>query len=302
MNDRLPLTLLSYALAPFLLLACTGEPAASGADAGSASRADTATATDARAASDDHAGLQAAVAGAWRSPEDIARDTYRHPLETLAFFGLQPDQTVIEITPGAGWYAQILAPYLHEDGNYVAAVVDPAVLPEGGGRDYQQRAKDQLEATFAAAPAQFDRANMVAYDPSAPVLGSPGTADVVLTFRNVHNWRKSGQAPGMFEGFYTVLKPGGTLGVVEHRAAADVADDDGSGYVGQAQVIALAEAAGFTFEEASEINANPRDTRDHPNGVWTLPPSNSVSEGDDGAKYQAIGESDRMTLRFRKPG
>ena len=301
MNHRPSLSLLACALAPFLLLACAGEPAAGPAAATDATRADSATETEARGAADDTAALQAAVAGNWRVKEDIARDAHRHPLETLAFFGLQPDQTVIEITPGAGWYAQILAPYLHADGNYVAAIVDPAAAAEGPGRDYQQRTKDQLEALFAAAPAQFDRANVVTYDPAAPVFGSPGTADVVLTFRNVHNWRKSGQAPGMFEGFFNVLKPGGTLGVVEHRAAADVADDDGTGYVGQAQVIAMAKGAGFELDEESELNANPRDTRDHPNGVWTLPPGNNIGDAD-GAKFQAIGESDRMTLRFRKPG
>lgn len=297
--------------APFaflLLAACSNPPSgaeirppAAKADAGAA---EPAPASAARSAEDEqaamHAGLSAAVAGSWRSAEDLARDEYRHPLETLAFFGLKPDQTVIEITPGAGWYAQILAPYLHEDGNYVAAVVDPAAMPEGPGRDYQQRSKDQLEATFAAAPAQFERANMITYDPAAPVFGSPGTADLVLTFRNVHNWRKSGQAAGMFEGFYNVLKPGGILGVVEHRAAADVPDSDTSGYVGQAQVIVMAEAAGFSLEQTGEMNANPRDTRDHPNGVWTLPPGNNIGDAD-GARYQAIGESDRMTLRFRKP-
>lgn len=299
MSHRPSLALLGCALAPCLLLACTGTPSV--ANTNHADPVVSAAGSDAAAATNDHAALQTAIAGAWRSPEDVARDPSRHPLETLEFFGLQPAQTVIEITPGAGWYAQILAPYLHEDGNYVAAVVDPAALAEGPGRDYQQRSKDQLEATFAAAPAQFDRANMIAYDPAAPVFGSPGTADLVLTFRNVHNWRKSGQAPGMFEGFYNVLKPGGTLGVVEHRAAADVADDDASGYVGPDQVIAMAEAAGFTLDRASEINANPRDTRDHPNGVWTLPPGNKHDDSDD-AKYQAIGESDRMTLRFHKPG
>ncbi len=299
MNHRPTLALLSCALAPFLLLACTSEPGAPNAD--TASRAAASTESDARTASNDHIALRGAVTGAWRSAEDSARDAHRHPLETLKFFGLEAGQTVVEITPGSGWYAQILAPYLHEDGNYVAAVVDPSAMPEGPGRDYQQRSKDQLEATFAAAPAQFDRANMVTYDPVAPMFGNPGTADVVLTFRNVHNWRKSGQAPGMFEGFYKVLKPGGTLGVVEHRAAADVTDDDATGYVGQDQVVAMAEAAGFKLDEASEINANASDTRDHPNGVWTLPPSNDIGD-EDGAKYQAIGESDRMTLRFRKPG
>jgi len=244
--------------------------------------------------------ITAAVSGDWRSEGNRARDPFRHPLQTLAFFGVQPGDTVIEITPGGGWYAEILAPLLREDGRYIAAVVNPETLPPGGGRDYQQRARDGLERSFAAAPAQFGRASIVAYDPAAPVLGAPGSADRVLTFRNVHNWRMAGQAEGMFRAFFAVLKPGGHLGVVEHRAKTDVADDDRSGYVGQAQVIALAEAAGFRLDEASEINANPLDSKDHPNGVWMLPPNNR-HEAADADKYRAIGESDRMTLRFVKP-
>lgn len=301
MTHRPSLALLSCALAPFVLLACSGEPSVSTSDAETTSRAASAAEADTHTSDNGHAALEGIVQGDWRSDEDTARDIHRHPQETLEFFGVQPAQTVVEITPGAGWYAQILAPYLHQDGDYIAAVIDPTALPEGSGRDYQQRSKDQLEATFAATPTQFERANMVAFDPAAPVFGSPGTADLVLTFRNVHNWRTSGQAPGMFEAFYKVLKPGGTLGVVEHRAAEDVADDDGSGYVGQDQMIAMVEAAGFTFDQASDVNANARDTRDHPNGVWTLPPSNSHDDSD-AAKYEAIGESDRMTLRFHKPG
>jgi predicted methyltransferase len=244
--------------------------------------------------------LQAAVSGDWRSAANTARDAYRHPQQTLEFFGLQPQQTVVEITPGGGWYAEILAPFLRGQGHYVAAVVDPMALPAGGGRDYQQRARDGLEKKFAGAPALFDKATVLAYDPAAPVLGKPGSADVVLTFRNVHNWRAAGQAEGMFGAFFAVLKPGGTLGVVEHRAKADVPADDKSGYVGQAQVIAMAEAAGFKLQDSSEVNANPRDTKDHPNGVWTLPPSNN-HDAADADKYKAIGESDRMTLRFVKP-
>jgi len=244
--------------------------------------------------------LQAAVANSARTPANVARDEYRHPAQTLAFFGVQPQQTVIEITPGGGWYSEILAPYLRENGQYVAAVVDPTALPAGGGRDYQQRSRDGLAKKFAEAPAQFDRATEVAYDPAAPVLGKPASADVVLTFRNVHNWRANGQAEGLFRAFFDVLKPGGVLGVVEHRAKADVPADDTSGYVGQAQVIAMAEAAGFKLDASSEVNANPRDTKDHPKGVWMLPPSNS-HDAADAAKYKAIGESDRMTLRFIKP-
>jgi predicted methyltransferase len=246
------------------------------------------------------ASLQAAVDGNWRTPANVLRDEYRHPAQTLAFFGLKPDQTVVEITPGGGWYAEILAPYLRDGGKYIAAVVDPQALPAGGGRDYQQRSRDGLAKKFAESPAQFDRATEVAYDPAAPVLGAPGSADLVLTFRNVHNWRSNNQAEGLFRAFFDVLKPGGTLGVVEHRAKADVPADDKSGYVGQAQVIAMAEAAGFRLDASSEVNANPRDTKDHPKGVWTLPPSNS-HDAADAAKYKAIGESDRMTLRFIKP-
>jgi len=246
------------------------------------------------------AALQQAVAGDWRGAENTARDRYRHPAETLAFFGVKPDQTVIEITPGGGWYAEILAPLLRDKGHYIAAVVDPMAVKEGGSRDYQQKSKSGLEAKFAAAPAQFDRARVVAYDPAAPVFGAPGSADVVLTFRNVHNWRSAGQAEGMFRGFFAVLKPGGVLGVAEHRANGDVGDDDKSGYVGEQQVIAMAEAAGFKLDAKSEVNANPKDTKDYPGGVWTLPPTNK-HDAEDNAKYRAIGESDRMTLRFVKP-
>ena len=245
------------------------------------------------------ASLQAAVNGDWRSPANTARDPARHPAQTLAFFGISPSQTVIEITPGGGWYAEILAPYLQAKGRYVAAVVDPASVAETA-REYPQRARTSLEKKFADAPAQFGKASIVGYDPQAPVFGAANSADLVLTFRNVHNWRGSGQVDGMFKGFFQVLKPGGVLGVVEHRAKTDVPADDKSGYVGQAQVIALAEAAGFKLDASSEVNANPRDTKDHPNGVWTLPPVGRHDEADK-AKYQAIGESDRMTLRFVKP-
>src|SRR5690606_12976155 len=165
---------------------------------------------------------------------------------------------------------------------------------------YAARSKEGLEALFAAHPAQFGDARVVAYDPAAPVFGPAASADAVLTFRNVHNWRSDGVAEAMFRGFFEVLKPGAVLGVVEHRAAGDVADDDRTGYVGQDQVVALATAAGFRLDAASEVNANPRDTRDHPNGVWTLPPGNN-HDAEDRQMYEAIGESDRMTLRFIKP-
>jgi len=245
------------------------------------------------------AAVQAAVDGEGRTPDNVKRDAYRHPAQTLSFFGVEPGKTVVEITPGGGWYSEILAPLLRDKGTYVAAVVDPMAVAEGKARDYQQRGRDGLEKKFAGTPALYDKAKIVGYDPKAPKFGPDNSADVVLTFRNVHNWRSANQAEGMFKGFYSVLKPGGVLGVVEHRAKADVPADDKSGYVGQAQVIAMAEAAGFKLAGSSEINANPRDTKDHPNGVWTLPPVNNHDAADD-AKYKAIGESDRMTLRFVK--
>lgn len=262
------------------------------------SAAKTKTAAGAMSATDATA-FETVLKGNWRSPENVARDEYRHPAETLSFFGVKPTQTVVEITPGGGWYSEILVPYVRDKGQYVAAVVDPMAVAEGKGRDYQQRSKTRLEEKFAASPAQYGKAEVVAYSPAAPVFGAPASADVVLTFRNVHNWRSAKQAEGMFKGFYEALKPGGVLGVVEHRAAKDVPEDDKTGYVSEAQVIALAEAAGFKLDAKSEINANPRDTKDHPNGVWTLPPSNN-HDAADAAKYKAIGESDRMTLRFVK--
>ena len=253
------------------------------------------------AASARTAALDAAVAGSWRTPANVARDGFRHPKETLGFFGVDANDTVVEITPGGGWYTEILAPYLRDDGRYVAAIVDPMASDAGRQRDYQSKARTDFEAKLAGAPAQYDRVTLVAYAPKAPVFGAAGSADVVLTFRNVHNWRMGGQAEGMFKGFFAVLKPGGTLGVVEHRAKADVPADDKSGYVGQAQVIAMAQAAGFLLDGQSEVNANPKDTKNHPNGVWMLPPVNR-HDAADAAKFKAIGESDRMTLRFRKPG
>lgn len=244
--------------------------------------------------------VQKAVQDSHRDPANVKRDAYRHPAQTLSFFGVAPGKTVIEITPGSGWYSEILAPLLRGKGSYVAAVVDPMAVPEGRGRDYQQRSREGLEKKFAGNAAVYDKATLVAYNPTAPVFGAANSADVVLTFRNVHNWRSANQAEGMFKGFYSVLKPGGVLGVVEHRAKADVPADDKTGYVGQKEVIAMAEAAGFKLAGSSEINANPRDTKDYPNGVWTLPPTNQHDAADE-AKYQAIGESDRMTLRFIKP-
>ncbi len=246
--------------------------------------------------------LNAAITGDWRDATNVARDRYRHPAETLAFFGVRPGDTVVEITPGGGWYTEILAPYLHADGRYVAALVDPMALKPGSGRDYQQRARNTCDAFVAKQPARYDRVQVVAFDPGAPRFGADGAADAVLTFRNVHNWVGAGTAQGYFDGFFRALKPGGVLGVVEHRArpGTDAETMKKSGYLTEQLVIDYATRAGFVLEARSEANANPADTRDHPNGVWTLPPTNRHDEADK-AKYASIGESDRMTLRFRKP-
>lgn len=245
------------------------------------------------------AALDAAIAGNWRDAKNIARDQYRHPRETLAFFGVQPGQTVIEITPGGGWYAEILAPYLRDDGRYVAAVWDDAIP---GQPKYRYDLNTRLRAKFSGNAAVYATPEVRMFDPKAPDFGAANSADVVLTFRNAHNWVDDGNADAYFNAFFAVLKPGGTLGVVDHRAkpGTALATMKKSGYLTEALVIELAQAAGFVLEARSEINANPRDSADHPNGVWTLPPSNDHAAADD-AKYQTIGESDRMTLRFRKP-
>lgn len=243
----------------------------------------------------DSASLDAAISGPQRSDKARARDVYRHPKETLQFFGLQPDKTVIEITPAAGWYTEILAPVLRDNGHYIAAVTD-------NNAEAKQDAA-ALRAKFAADPAQYGKATVVGFNPQAPVFGPPGSADMVFTFRNVHNWVQAGTAQAMFKAFYAVLKTGGTLGVEEHRAAPGATLDSvkGTGYLPTEYVIKLATDAGFKLDGQSEINANPKDTKDYPKGVWTLPPTLTLGD-QDRAKYLAIGESDRMTLRFVKTG
>ncbi len=270
--------------------------------AGCAERPAAAAAPEAAAAAADPAALlEGAITGGHRTPEERARDAWRHPNETLTFFGVSPAMTVVEIWPGGGWYTNILAPYLQSGGGiYYAAQRDPASSARAA------EAVEKFKEAYA------DKA--LYGDIRVSVLGEgfdvapEGTADVVLTFRNVHNWTSSGAAGENFKAFFRALKPGGVLGVVEHRASEGAPDDPTSGYVKESAVKALAEAAGFELVEASEINANSADTKDHPFGVWTLPPvrrsSQSPGQEDpsfDRAKYDAIGESDRMTLKFVKP-
>ena len=249
-------------------------------------------------ASKADANLDAAIAGKWRDPKNVARDKYRHPKQTLEFFGLKPGMSLIEITPGGGWYSEILAPYLKNNGTYTAAVVKPK---KKEGEDAQDM--DALHKKFAADAAEYGEAKFVEYDGKAPNFGPDNSADMVVTFRNVHNWVMADTEQQMFKAFFAVLKPGGVLGITDHRAAAgaDLAKIKQSGYLPEAFVIKLATDAGFKLAGKSEVNANPKDTKDYPEGVWTLPPTFALKDKDH-AKYAAIGESDRMTLKFVKPG
>lgn len=243
--------------------------------------------------------LEWALAGEWRG-ENAQRDEYRHPAETLAFLEVDPASTVIEIWPGGGWYAEILAPWINANGGtYVAAH-----FPADSASAARQRSRSDFESRFLGNET-FGDIIIRGWGPADGSLGEAGSADAVLTFRNVHNWMRGSFTERAFADFYEVLRPGGVLGVVEHRLP-DTREQDpmaGSGYVQEAYIIAIAQEAGFELVATSEINANPLDTADHPNGVWTLPPSRNGwdSEGFDSAPYEAIGESDRMTLLFRKP-
>lgn len=243
--------------------------------------------------------MQSVIDGSHRDKGNIARDVYRHPLKTLSFFGIQPDMTVVEISPGGkGWYMEILAPYLRDKGTYYAASFD-----QDSTIAYFQRGIKMFNKKVAAHPEVYGKIKVTEFaPPSKTDIAPEGSADMVLTFRNVHNWVKRGGDRLAFETFYKTLKPGGILGVVEHRASTDQPQDPEakSGYVREDYVIELAESIGFKLAAKSEINANPKDTKNHKAGVWSLPPSLRAKDGND-EKYLAIGESDRMTLKFVKP-
>ncbi len=271
-------------------LAATASVAAPAAKSAKTAKADGAAATAAL--------LDAAIAAPVRTDAQRARDQYRHPKETLLFFGLRPEMTVVEVSPGAGWYTDIIAPVLKGKGRYVAAHNNPAGSPGGQKQRaaFIERAKANADSFGTVAVTSFGKG-------IEGNLAAPGSADMVLTFRNVHNWRSAGFAEDAFKAFYAALKPGGVLGVVEHRLPESRVDNEDSlrsGYVKESEVIRLAEAAGFRLVEKSEVNANQKDTADYPKGVWTLPPTYALGDTDR-AKYAAIGESDRMTLKFVKP-
>ncbi|HSS46835.1 MAG TPA: methyltransferase [Burkholderiales bacterium] len=252
------------------------------------------------AANQTEALLDQVINGAHRDPKNKARDIYRHPKETLLFFGLKPNMTVVEIWPGGGWYTEILAPVLRDQGKLYAAsfAVNAKNSPEFRievERDYLKKLSQHPEIYGRIIHTQLQA-------PEYVNIGPHGKADMVLTFRNVHNWVKDGNAEATFKAFYDVLKPGGILGVIDHRAkpGTPLQDMIRSGYVTEELVIGLAEGAGFKLAAKSEINANPKDTKNHPKGVWTLPPMLRLGDQDK-QKYLAIGESDRMTLKFVKP-
>lgn len=242
--------------------------------------------------------IDEAMVGGHRSDANKARDKYRHPKETLLFFGLRPDMTVVEISPSRGWYTEILAPVLRDGGQYYAAV---SAVTEKTPDALKQNDAD-YRGMLAAAPGLYGKVRLSVISPGSRQIAPPGSADLVLTFRNVHNWAKAGTADAMFTAFYEALKSGGTLGVVEHRAKPDASFQQqvDTGYMAEAYVVETAQKAGFKLVNKSDINANPKDTKDYPGGVWTLPPT--LRNGDENReRYLAIGESDRMTLKFVKP-
>jgi predicted methyltransferase len=242
--------------------------------------------------------LAKAVASEFRTADNKLRDQYRHPAETLAFFDIKPEQTVIELWPGGGWYAEILAPYLAEKGQYVAANFETNPATDTNQSAYYKSAGLKFEKWVNDNKASVGNVQFVTLDPPAKFsLGKNNSADHVLTFRNLHNWAMKGELEGVFEAAHDVLKVGGSLGIVEHRANIGMAAE--SGYMDQNQMVELANKYGFELTGSSEVNANPKDTKDYQKGVWTLPPRLAMGDQDK-QKYLDIGESDRMTIKFTK--
>jgi predicted methyltransferase len=253
--------------------------------------------------------IEQGMSGDHRSEQNTSRNRYRHPVGTLTFLGLEDGMTVMEIWPGGGWYTEVLAPVMRHHGQYLVAGWDADVPDQPG---YRYRLQQELMARFAADPEVYDQVAVVPFSPPASAsLGEADSVDLILTFRNTHGWVNNGLAESIFAEFGRVLKPGGILGIVQHRAAdgTDPLVTAKTGYISEEAVIALARKAGLYLEARSEVNANPKDTKEYEMGVWTLPPGFRVCrEIEDEAEkaacqepYRAIGESDRMTLRFRKP-
>ena len=242
------------------------------------------------------AGLARWAAAPHRSANNVARDNFRHPVESLSFFGIREDSTVVEILPGSGgFYMEILAPYLKDKGRYIAANRDPAAPPQYLA-DHQK-----LLARLQAEPSLYGKVEVTQFNAGLHDIAPPGSADHVITFRDLHNWIARNEIDGALRAFHKALKPGGVLGIVDHRGLPNLPQEaqNKNGYVRQDYAIALIEKAGFKFAGASEVNANPKDTKDHPDGVWSLPPTYR-SKDLNRAKFAAIGESDRFTLKFIK--
>jgi predicted methyltransferase len=242
-------------------------------------------------------GLTRILGGEQRSEENRARDAYRHPKQTLLFFGIRPEMRVLEVWPEPGWYTEILAPLLRDKGKYYAAVIaaDPA-------SPYTTKRLTAYQGILAARPQLYDRVQVVTLPVDGGDVVPPGSLDMVVTFRNLHNWMAAGDASQVIATLYRALKPGGVLGIVEHRGNPAVPQDPRakSGYVNEDFAIRLIEAQGFRLVAKSQVNSNPKDTKDYEQGVWTLPPSYRLGDKDRD-KYAAIGESDRFTMRFVKP-
>jgi len=242
--------------------------------------------------------LDPILQAAHRSTENRARDAYRHPKETLEFFGLRPDMTVVEVWPGNGWYTEILAPLLRERGMLYTAQIDPA------GGDYARTTVETFRSKLTSRPDLYGKVvvTTLAPPPSKEAIAPPGSADMVVTFRNLHNWMMFNWQRDAFQSMYTALKPGGVLGVVEHRGNPKLAQDPkaASGYVNEDYAIELIESVGFKLVDRSQVNANARDTKDYERGVWALPPS-YANGTKDRERFTQIGESDRFTLKFVKP-
>lgn len=241
--------------------------------------------------------LDAAISGAHRDAQNVARDVYRHPRETLTLFGIQPDMHVLEILPGAGWYTEILAPYLKDEGMLAVASFGPEHPVE-----YLRNIHNGLVEKFEGDPENYGKVVLGVFQGESYLESfEDESLDMALTFRNTHNWIRFGGVEDVYRSFYRVLKPGGILGVVQHRAepGSDAAESAENGYVPESYMIELLEGIGFELVDKSEINANPKDTKDYEKGVWTLPPGYRLGD-EDRAKYTAIGESDRMTMKFVK--
>ncbi|MFK8031765.1 MAG: class I SAM-dependent methyltransferase [Gammaproteobacteria bacterium] len=245
-------------------------------------------------------GLTKYANGDHRAEGNAARNESRKPVEVLKFFGLTPSMTVVEISPGgSGWYTEILAPFLRDSGTLYLGSFDPAA-----DSDYVKRNYKALSEKLAAHPEVYNQAQVRIFDPAGTMDAAPeGSADMVLTFRNTHGWARRGQAEGAFAHMYKYLKPGGILGLVQHRGDESETYTGETGYLNQSDVIAMAEKAGFVLLDKSEMLANPRDTKNHPSGVWSLPPGLNLDDDSKHleSKMKAIGESDRMTLKFMRP-